>query len=227
MADPAVCMRSKSWIIADLEGVINNLEEAPRVMTYRSVLFPAPALRSTCLLASGTRWWLENIRFPWIHRSDPDAFHSVNLLLPRNHFAVPLCRNFEIKSWFVDESGGESQSRTNWSPNKIPSVYNDRQKKVWGKDQRVIFFVSSLFVRLWTAAKIRVTTARSSKLVNLSNLWRAVCISSSVHNNFTNFSVTRWASEVYLWLRSYWTVPGRFVWWLGQAPKVIQSLFCW
>jgi hypothetical protein len=37
------------------------------------------------------------------------AFHTVNALLSKNHAAVPLCRAFSIKLWFIDGSGGESQ----------------------------------------------------------------------------------------------------------------------
>ena len=33
-----------------------------------------------------------NLRFPWIHMSDPLAFHSANTLLSRNHAAVPESR---------------------------------------------------------------------------------------------------------------------------------------
>jgi hypothetical protein len=32
---------------ADLVGALNNLEQAHTIMTYRSVLFPAPALKGT------------------------------------------------------------------------------------------------------------------------------------------------------------------------------------
>lgn len=90
------------------------------VMTYSSVLFPAPALRSTLLMQS-TRWGPKYIRLPWIHKRDPLAFHSVNALVSKNHAAEPLSRAFRTKLWFVDGSGGESQcwtSHCSWSPTR-------------------------------------------------------------------------------------------------------------
>ena len=31
----------------------------------------------------------DNVRFPWIHSNDPDAFQSVKVVLSVNHVAVP------------------------------------------------------------------------------------------------------------------------------------------
>jgi hypothetical protein len=66
-------------------------------MTYRSVLFPAPAVRSTGYKCKALIGISKDERFPWIHKSDPFAFHSVNVVLSKNHAAVPLCRKSETK----------------------------------------------------------------------------------------------------------------------------------
>jgi hypothetical protein len=76
---------------------MNELEHFNKVMTYRSVLFPAPAVRSTSYRCRALIGSSKDVRFPWIHKSDPLAFHSVNALLSKNHAAVPLCRAFETK----------------------------------------------------------------------------------------------------------------------------------
>jgi hypothetical protein len=76
---------------------MNDLEQSNKVMTYRSVLFPAPAVRSTSYRCKALVRSPKDVRFPLIHRSDPFAFHSVNALLSKNHAAVPLCRAFETK----------------------------------------------------------------------------------------------------------------------------------
>ena len=49
---------------------------------------------------------------PWIHNSDPLDFQSVTTPLSKNHFADPSWCPSETISWFVEGSGGESQSRT-------------------------------------------------------------------------------------------------------------------
>ena len=53
-----------SWMIADLKGTINDLEYTHKFTTYRSVLFPAPDLRSEShqrqTLVEGSK----NIRLP-------------------------------------------------------------------------------------------------------------------------------------------------------------------
>ena len=56
MANPAARMPSTSWMIADLLGIVNNFKQNDKVITYRSVLFPAPASRSTKSSVQGTRW---------------------------------------------------------------------------------------------------------------------------------------------------------------------------
>ena len=43
------------------------------------------------------RSW-ENLRFPWIHKSDPLAFHSAISLRWKNHIAVLSCRASQMKS---------------------------------------------------------------------------------------------------------------------------------
>lgn len=41
--------------------------------------------------AERARGW-GNLRFPWIHKIDPFAFHSVNTLPWKTHAAIPPCR---------------------------------------------------------------------------------------------------------------------------------------
>ena len=76
---------------------MNDIEQSNKVITYRSVLFPAPAVRSTSYRHKALISSSKDVRFPWIHNSDPFAFHSVNGLLSKNHAPVPLCRAFETK----------------------------------------------------------------------------------------------------------------------------------
>ena len=78
-------------------------------ITHRRVLFPDPAIRTGRGQCKGHDGDGKNIRFPWIHKSDPLDFHSANTLLSKNHAAVPLRRALKTKSWFVEGSGGESQ----------------------------------------------------------------------------------------------------------------------
>jgi hypothetical protein len=47
LANPIACLPSMSSMIADLVGAMNNLEQTHKHITYRSVLFPAPALKPT------------------------------------------------------------------------------------------------------------------------------------------------------------------------------------
>jgi hypothetical protein len=52
-------------MIADLIGTVNNLEQTrDAIITYRSVLFPAPAFKVNKLLVQGSRCGSENIRLP-------------------------------------------------------------------------------------------------------------------------------------------------------------------
>src|SRR5258707_5858924 len=46
-------------MIADLTRSMSKLSRAHKLMTYRSVLFPAPAVRSTNVLEKGTYRWFE------------------------------------------------------------------------------------------------------------------------------------------------------------------------
>jgi hypothetical protein len=81
-------------MIADLVGGMNDLECCYWDNTYSSVLFPDPAERSSHQCKARARGW-KDLRFPWIHKSDPIAFHCANTLLSKNHAAVPRCRAIE------------------------------------------------------------------------------------------------------------------------------------
>ena len=76
---------------------MNDVKQSNKVMTYRRVLFPAPAVQSTSYRCKALICRLKDVRFPCIHKSDPFAFHSVNALLSKNHAALPLYREFETK----------------------------------------------------------------------------------------------------------------------------------
>ena len=76
---------------------MNDLGQPSKIMTYRSVLFPAPAAQPTSYRCKVLICSLNDVRFPYIHKSDPFAFHSVNALLSKNHVAVPLSRKSETK----------------------------------------------------------------------------------------------------------------------------------
>ena len=135
-------MALTSWMIADLVSPMNDLEWTHKAMTYKRVLFPAPAVRSTSYTCRAVIRNSKNVRFPWIHKSDPFAFHSFNALLSKNHAAVPLCRAFETKFWFVDGSGGDSQCWTSFS-SWSPTEYRRKRKGVEeGNNKRFILFVS-------------------------------------------------------------------------------------
>jgi hypothetical protein len=57
----------------------------------------------------------ENLRLPCIHKKEPDAFHSANAfrsanaLLSRNQEEGLDWCEFQIMSWLIEGSGGESQ----------------------------------------------------------------------------------------------------------------------
>ena len=144
MANPAARKPSISWMIAELFGNMSDLEYGHPRSTYRSVLFPQPAVRSTrhqCKHHAGS---YRSVRFPWIHNNEPVDFQSTNMLLSKNHFAVPLWCPFQTMWWFVEGSGGESQSRTslwNWSPAKVVFVSVDKDER--GKHKRLILLTSS------------------------------------------------------------------------------------
>jgi len=49
-----------------------------------------------------------NVRFPWVHKREPVAFHSLYINPSRNHAAVPSWWASHATLWLIDESGGES-----------------------------------------------------------------------------------------------------------------------
>ena len=51
-------------MIEDLVGALNYLKQAHTVTTYKSVLFPAPALESTTCQCNALVSGSENIRLP-------------------------------------------------------------------------------------------------------------------------------------------------------------------
>jgi hypothetical protein len=57
----------------------------------------------------------QNLRFPWIQRSEPLDFQVLNLSPWRNHSVVPSSRTLRATSWFVVGFGGESQVWTSTS----------------------------------------------------------------------------------------------------------------
>jgi hypothetical protein len=46
-ANPIACLPFTSSMIVDLVAALNNLEQTHEDITYKSVLFPAPASKST------------------------------------------------------------------------------------------------------------------------------------------------------------------------------------
>ena len=77
-------------MIEHLVGGMNNINCRHWDNTYSSILFPDPATRSRSHQCKARAYNSGNLRFPWIHKSDPVAFHSANTLLSKNHVAVPL-----------------------------------------------------------------------------------------------------------------------------------------
>ncbi len=51
-------------MIADLVAAVNNLEQTHKYVTYRSVLFPAPALRLTSYQCQTLTSRLKCVRLP-------------------------------------------------------------------------------------------------------------------------------------------------------------------
>jgi len=135
-----------SQIIAELIGNINDFENG-HWTTYRSVLFPQPAIRSG---EHQSKWWAGSqgsIRLPWIHNSNSVDFQLVNILLSNNHFIVPLWCPSQTILWFVEGSEGESQCRTslwNWSPAMVVSVLADEDRKVGKQMFDFVHFVYDL-----------------------------------------------------------------------------------
>jgi hypothetical protein len=48
---------------------------------------------------------VRDIRLPWVHKTDPVAFHSARMILTGNHVRVPLWRSLRTKSWLVEDLG--------------------------------------------------------------------------------------------------------------------------
>jgi hypothetical protein len=72
------------------------------------MLLPDPATKPETI-SGGTRETNENpVRFPWIHRREPVAIHSLYMAPSKNHEAVPLCWASQAVLWLIDGSGGES-----------------------------------------------------------------------------------------------------------------------
>ncbi len=63
-----------SCIIADLVGTVNNLEQTHKDITYRSVLFPAPASNIHDLLVQTTRKRFEEHTFTMDPQEGPTRF---------------------------------------------------------------------------------------------------------------------------------------------------------
>jgi hypothetical protein len=59
-------------------------------VTYVSTLLPHPAIKIESLVVKSEDAGYGNIRFPWIHSTDPDSFQFLNALLSMNHSVVPL-----------------------------------------------------------------------------------------------------------------------------------------
>ena len=74
MANPAACIPSTSCIIADLVGIINTLERSHEDITYRSVLLPAPALRSTDYQFRALSRWFRKHTFSINPQEGPARF---------------------------------------------------------------------------------------------------------------------------------------------------------
>ena len=83
---------------AELDSNLVNLEVNQRGTTYRSVLFPEPAVISITHQHESRADGIKNIRFPWTHKTDPFLFHSVSASLSKNHEAVPVRCAFQMKS---------------------------------------------------------------------------------------------------------------------------------
>jgi hypothetical protein len=101
-------MPSISSMIADLIGYMRDLDDAIR-MIHTEVYFSRTRLYDQDAINAGHARSRENVRLPCIHKKDPDAFHSANALLSKNHPEVPVWCAFQTKSWFFEGSGGESQ----------------------------------------------------------------------------------------------------------------------
>ncbi len=63
-----------SCIIADLVGTVNNVEQTHKDITYKSVLFPAPALKIHGLLVQTTRQWFKERTFTMNPHEGPARF---------------------------------------------------------------------------------------------------------------------------------------------------------
>ena len=57
--------------------------------TYQKMLFPEPAAEPAYHQERRKEKVEINIRFPWIHNSEPSTSHSWKVVLSMNHVAVP------------------------------------------------------------------------------------------------------------------------------------------
>src|SRR5260370_40192848 len=70
-------------MIADLTRSMSNLGRAHKFMTYRSVLFPAPAVRSTKVLEKGTYRWFER--------------HTLSMNPQQRSLGFPFCQRIALQ----------------------------------------------------------------------------------------------------------------------------------
>src|SRR5258707_6774829 len=70
-------------MIADLTRSMSKLSRAHKLMTYRSVLFPAPAVRSTNVLKKGTYWWFKR--------------HTLSMNPQKRSLGLPFCQRIALE----------------------------------------------------------------------------------------------------------------------------------
>jgi hypothetical protein len=131
-------------MIAELIGNMNDLNTAAKWPHTEVCFYRNPLQDQEAINPSGRLRRRGSIRLPWIHNSDPVDFQSANMLLSKNHFAVPLWCPFQTMWWFVEGSGGESQCRIslwNWSPAMAVSVLADKDRKAGKQTFDLVHFV--------------------------------------------------------------------------------------
>src|SRR5258707_2663320 len=70
-------------MIADITCSMSNLGRAHKLMTYRSVLFPAPAVRSTKVLEKGNYRWFER--------------HTLSMNPQQRSLGFPFCQRIALE----------------------------------------------------------------------------------------------------------------------------------
>src|SRR5882757_3517347 len=134
LTNPIACLSLMSSMIADLVGALNNLEKIHEDITYKSVLFPAPATNQQLISAMHP----SAVRKTYVYRGSTRVIppHSIFLTLRsrrtmlQSHYVVILKRGRDLSTGQGERAIAAHLTRYRQS----------RQQKVWEKEQTLHLF---------------------------------------------------------------------------------------